>query len=123
MKVLLSIKPEFADLIFNGEKKYEFRRTIFKNQGIKTIIIYVSSPVQRVVGEIEIESVLNHDLDTLWQITKEFSGIQKSFFYKYFKEKRMGYALKIRKTKKYKVPLSLYENYGVTPPQSFRYLT
>lgn len=27
MKVLLSIKPEFADEIFNGTKRYEYRRT------------------------------------------------------------------------------------------------
>ena len=46
MKVLLSIKPEFAEKIFNGTKKYEFRKSIFKNKvwwnkqrrGIKTII-------------------------------------------------------------------------------------
>lgn len=31
MKVLLSIKPEFAERIFNGSKKYEFRKVIFKN--------------------------------------------------------------------------------------------
>lgn len=30
MKVLLSIKPEFVEKIFAGEKKFEYRRTIFK---------------------------------------------------------------------------------------------
>ena len=28
MTVLLSIKPEFADKIFSGEKKYEYRKYI-----------------------------------------------------------------------------------------------
>jgi predicted transcriptional regulator len=30
MKVLLSIKPQFAEMIFSGTKKYEFRRSVFK---------------------------------------------------------------------------------------------
>ena len=34
MKVLLSIKPEFAEKIFDGTKLYEFRRSIFKNKNI-----------------------------------------------------------------------------------------
>ena len=34
MKVLLSIKPEFADKIFNGTKKYEFRKEIFNGSEV-----------------------------------------------------------------------------------------
>ena len=30
MKILLSIKPEFAERIFDGSKKYEFRKVIFR---------------------------------------------------------------------------------------------
>lgn len=36
MKVLLSIKPKYANAIFAGTKKFEFRRSIFKNLNIKT---------------------------------------------------------------------------------------
>ena len=38
MKVLLSIKPEFAEKIFNGTKKYEFRKSIFKNKDVDKVI-------------------------------------------------------------------------------------
>ena len=58
MKVVLSIKPEFANKIFDGTKKYEFRKAIFKNDKIKTIIVYASSPVQQVIGEFEIEKII-----------------------------------------------------------------
>ena len=34
MKALLSIKPEFADKIFAGTKRYEFRRAVFKKEGV-----------------------------------------------------------------------------------------
>ena len=58
MKVLLSIKPEYVEKIFSKEKKYEFRKSIFKNPNIKSIIIYSSSPVKKVVGEFEIENII-----------------------------------------------------------------
>ena len=54
MKVVLSIKPEFAFKIFDGSKKFEFRKAIFKNNNVKSIIVYASSPVQKVIGEFEI---------------------------------------------------------------------
>ena len=52
MKVVLSIKPEFAFKIFDGTKKFEFRKSIFKSNKVKSIIVYASSPVQQVIGEL-----------------------------------------------------------------------
>jgi len=122
MKVLLSIKPEFAEKIFNGTKKYEFRRSVFKNQNIKTVIVYASSPVQRVIGEFEIDSIINEDLNLLWDRTKEYSGITEDFFFEYFVNKEKGYAIKIKQAKRYHRPLSLKDDFNATPPQSFMYL-
>lgn len=123
MKVLLSIKPEYANKIFNGSKKFEFRRTIFKESSVKTIVVYASSPVKRIIGEFEIENILLEELDILWKKTKKFAGIEEQFFYKYFTEKKAGYAIKIKNTRLYKNPVSLQEKYNVEPPQSFLYLT
>ena len=122
MRVLLSIKPEFAEKIFDGTKKYEFRRIVFKNPSIKTIVVYASSPVQKVIGEFEIESILNYELKTLWEKTKEFSGISERFFFEYFGDKDKGYAIKVKKTKRYKEALCIKDDFHVTPPQSFIYL-
>jgi predicted transcriptional regulator len=121
MKVLLSIKPEFAEKIFNGTKKYEFRRTVFKNLDIKTVIVYASSPVQRVIGEFEIDTIINEDLHQLWDRTKEHSGISENFFFEYFVNKEKGYAIKIKKAKRYAISLSLKDDFNATPPQSFAY--
>lgn len=122
MKVLLSIKPEFAEKIFEGTKRYEFRRSVFKNKNVKTVVVYASSPVQRVIGEFEIDSILNDELKQLWNITKEFSGITENFFFDYFQNKEKGYAIKIKKTRKYNKSLSLKDDFNVNPPQSFMYL-
>lgn len=122
MKVLLSIKPEFANKIFEGTKKYEFRRTLFKNPDIKKIVVYASSPVQKVIGEFEIEEVLNLEVNELWRKTHLHSGISKDYFFQYFNDKTSGYAIKITRTKKYKKPKCLRSDYNLLPPQSFLYL-
>jgi type I restriction enzyme S subunit len=38
MDVLLSIKPKYVDAILKGEKKYEFRKIIFKIKILKMFI-------------------------------------------------------------------------------------
>lgn len=122
MRVLLSIKPEFAEKIFEGTKKYEFRRSMFKNPDINTIVVYASSPVQRVIGEFKIEKIINEEIDKLWEKTKEFSGISQHFFFDYFNNKEKGYAIKIKDAKKYKDSLCIKKDYNATPPQSFMYI-
>lgn len=122
MKVLLSIKPEFAFKIFEGKKKFEFRRVIFKNPNVKTVVVYASSPVQRVIGEFEIDDILSSDPSDIWRQTKKYSGISEDFFYAYFLNKEIAHAIKIKKTKKYEHPLLLQDNYNVVPPQSYVYL-
>ncbi|MBP6904408.1 MAG: ASCH domain-containing protein [Bacilli bacterium] len=122
MKVLLSIKPEYAEKIFEGTKKYEFRRSVFKNRNVKTVVVYASSPVQKVIGEFDIEHIINDDLHRLWSITKEFSGISKDYFFEYFNNKEKGYAIKIKKTRRYDKLLSLKNDFNAKPPQSFMYL-
>ena len=121
MKVILSIKPEYADKIFAGSKKYEFRRAIFKNPDIKTILVYSSSPVQKIIGEFEIEAIISDDLVTLWQKTKKYSGISEKYFFDYFGDKEKGFAIQIKKTKKYKNPKCRKEDFNRYPPQSFVY--
>jgi predicted transcriptional regulator len=122
MKVLLSIKPEFANKIFDGTKKYEFRRSIFKNSEIKEIVVYASSPVQKIIGEFEIDRILSDDPVALWSQTKEYSGISEEYFFEYFGDKTSGYAIKIKSTKLYKTPKCIRQDFNLHPPQSFLYL-
>ncbi len=116
MKVVLSIKPEFAYKIFDGTKKFEFRKAIFKNESIKTVIVYASSPIQQVIGEFEIEKIINYDIDTLWALTQAYSGISEAFFYQYFADREDGYAIQIKKTRKYKYPKCLRADFNLFPP-------
>lgn len=122
MRVLISVKPEFASKIFDGTKKYEFRRSIFKNSDIKSVVVYASSPTQKVIGEFEIERIINTNVEALWNETKEHSGITEEYFMKYFVGKEEGFAIKIKDVKRYSEPLCIKADFQATPPQSFIYI-
>ena len=122
MKVILSIKPEFAEKIFTGTKKFEFRRTLFKNKEVKSVVVYASAPISKVIGEFEIDHILFKNLSSLWEDTREESGISEDYYYKYFNGKDKGYAIRIKKIKRYKKELNIQEEFGLRPPQSFAYL-
>lgn len=122
MKVLLSIKPEYAFKIFDGTKKFEFRKVIFKNPNITTVVVYASSPVQQVIGEFEIDDIFSFDPEVIWKMTKKFSGISEDFFFEYFADRDIAHAIKIKKTRKYRKPLSIRDDFNAVPPQSYMYL-
>lgn len=122
MKVLLSIKPEFAFKIFEGSKKYEYRRNIFKRNDVTTIVVYVSNPIKKVIGEFEIEGIIHEKPHTLWEQTGEQAGITKERFLEYFKDKTRGYAIKVKAVRPYHTPISLDRLMVPCPPQSFVYL-
>jgi predicted transcriptional regulator len=122
IKVLLSIKPEFASRIFNGSKKYEYRRIIFKRRDVETIVVYASDPIKRVIGEFDIGEILHRKPDQLWTQTCNHAGITRARFMDYFGNREKGYAIEVRKTRKYRSPLSLNDLKLSYPPQSFMYL-
>lgn len=122
MKVLLSIKPEFADKILSGQKRFEFRKVIFKSKDVRSVVVYSSSPVQRVIGEFDVSGILEMTPEELWGVTSDLAGIEKDYFDEYFEGRNKGFAIKIGNLKKYKRPMLLKELGVSTPPQSFCYL-
>ncbi len=123
MKVLLSIKPEYAEKIFSGEKKYEFRKTIFKNQLIQTVVVYATMPVGKIVGEFEIKQIHRDEPKKIWKKTKKYSGIDKSFFNEYYQGKNYAIAIEVDKPRLYDKPVNPKEqNESFVAPQSFKYL-
>jgi predicted transcriptional regulator len=120
--VLLSIKPQYADKILNGDKRFEFRRLLYKSPNVKKIVIYATSPVMKVVGEFGVAQVHSMNLEELWEQTMEYSGIEKHFYDSYFAGKNVGHAIEIKDARRYKNP-KLLKDYNIShAPQSFVYL-
>lgn len=124
MKVLLSIKPEFAEKILDGSKKFEFRKGIFKNSKITTVVIYATMPVGKVVGQFQIAEVLTGDPESLWTKTKRYAGISKTFYDSYYEGRDKAVAIKIGNVERFLAPQPISSlGAGIKPPQSYLYLS
>ncbi len=122
MKILLSIKPEFANKIFSGEKKFEFRKRIFKNPEVKTMVVYSTMPVGKIIGEFSIKKIHQNSPDFIWEKTKSFAGVDKSFFDAYYYGRDLAFAIEVGEAKLYSKPIDPKEKYiNFVPPQSFMY--
>lgn len=122
MKVMLSIKPEFIKEIIQGNKKYEYRKRIFKRD-IDTVIVYATRPIGKIVGEFKIGKILSDTPKNIWSLTQNESGITEDFFMDYFCNKDCAFALEIKSFHKYDYPIDPFAaNNNFYPPQSYMYL-
>ncbi len=120
--VLLSIKPEYAHKIFDGTKKYEFRKSVFKDKTVKRVIVYSSAPEQKIIGEFEIDTILNDSPSALWNLTKDFSGISQEFYNQYFQGREKAFAIKVSSPQRYAQKKNLSDFDIIYAPQSFTYV-
>lgn len=122
--VLLSIKPRFADLIVAGTKQVEFRR-VWAQQTVPWIAVYSSTPSQKIVGVVEVESVVLASAQTLWNLSgRRGGGLTRTELRNYFSGKRVGYALMLGRVLRPPIPVepsAIVQ--GFRAPQSFRYLS
>jgi predicted transcriptional regulator len=122
MNALLSIKPEFADLILDGTKKYEYRRRVF-GRPVERIFVYASSPHQQIVGEIEVARIHSASPSAIWRKTRGAAGISHSYFIEYFAERREAHAIEVASVTVYDGPVNPYDLFtDFVPPQSYMYV-
>jgi len=95
MRVLLSIKPQFAEKIFSGSKRFEFRKRVHKNPNVNTVVVYVTKPIGKVVGEFSIREIHADSPRGLWRKTKGHSGIGAPEFDQYFQGRGIGFAIEV----------------------------
>ena len=120
MKVL-TLKQPWATLVAEGIKKYEFRKSQCKRH-IDGIIIYCTSPVMKVVGEVAVTSILVDEPDKIWQAVKNEAGITRKFYNQYYAGRRNAVAYHLGDIEQYKEPKEL-KDFGIThAPQSFVYV-
>jgi len=123
MDVILSIKPKYVQSIIKGDKRYEFRKSIFKNRTIDRVFIYSSAPVKRIVALFEIGTILEDHPAVLWNTVREYAGIEAREFFSYFAGKSRGYAIGIKNVQEFDVPIDPRATIpGFVPPQSYCYL-
>lgn len=120
-KLLMSINPQYVNNILDGTKKFEFRKTKCKEK-IDSIIIYSTSPIMRVVAEVEVTDIIEDTPQVVWNKTQNAAGIDKNFFDHYYSGRNTAVAYVLGDVKKFQTPKFL-SDYGVkAAPQSYVYV-
>lgn len=126
--LLLSIRPKYADKIFNCTKTVELRRVRPRllNEG-DIVLVYVSSPEQAVVGSFNVDNIVEKPIGKLWDEVEKRAGISNEEFYDYYKGIKVGVGIFLKDIRRFSQPVELHRLRNklpnLKPPQSFRYLT
>jgi predicted transcriptional regulator len=124
--VLVSIRPIYASKILEGQKTVELRRK-FPEVGATgaMVLIYSSSPISAVVGFARIRHVLKLPVANIWKEHGVAACVSKDEFDAYFSGLKQGFAIFLEGVKSLRKQLKasdLEEQFGIVPPQSYRYL-
>jgi predicted transcriptional regulator len=107
-----------------GSKRVEFRRK-WAVENVGLIAIYSSSPIQRIVGLVEIESVVVGSISAMLRLSAgRGGGLTRKELQSYFAGSNSGTALLLGRRFIPKSPIEPSTVFqGFRAPQSFRYLT
>lgn len=122
--MLISIKTKYANQIFEGTKKYEYRRkSIGEKNCNKRIYVYSSEKDKAIIGYIIVDKIIEGDAD---YVLKNTDNENNSDLLAYFEGNDKCYALKIESTCKFKQPIYLNEiksnDQNFVVPQFYRYI-
>lgn len=125
-RVLISIKPQFADMIFRSDKTVELRKKIPALRNGDELIVYASSPVMAIIGAVEVVDVVQEAPRQLWRLVKAKAGVQRAFYDEYYEGKDTAFGIFLGQTHLFDQAVSLstlrsaWPNFA--PPQNYRYL-
>lgn len=115
--VLMSIRPEYAEAILSGKKTFELRRRRPSFAVGSRVVVYSSSPDQRLLGTFEAGAVHEAPPDEIWRMVSKRAGIDRDAFDVYFSGCENAYAIEVRSPQRLDPkPLRF------RPPQSYLFL-
>jgi predicted transcriptional regulator/GNAT superfamily N-acetyltransferase len=124
--LILSLLPQYADLIMQGRKTVEFRRKFSQRHAGAKVLFYVSKPVQAFLLSARISHVDQKATDSLWWAHKDNGGISKETFSTYFAGAGYGFALALENVRPLSAPITLQHVRKAwpefRPPQAFSIL-
>lgn len=126
--IVLSIRPQYAEKIFDGSKRVELRRIRPKYISKGTLVlIYASSPIKSLVGAFKVEQVIERQLQDLWQVVQDKASITREEFDAYFDGISTGIGIFFSEVWRLSEPIELQalkeQMLEFHPPQGFRYAT
>lgn len=127
--ILMSIQTRYAEKIFRGEKRWEFRKSLPRHSKDDklTVVVYSSGGDRAVIGEFRVGRVMRCPLDELMWLTGYDTDEQAvQWFSRYYAGRKQCGALEILAPVRYDQPISLSQLRQVLPafrpPQNFWYI-
>ena len=118
--VVLSLHPVHADAILDGKKTVEFRRSRIPPDATD-VIIYATSPIQKVLGRAKVVNYHEAAPSTIWRKHKSGGNVKKAFYDSYFSNAEQARCYVLSSPIRFNRGLPL-KTFGLSsPPQSFAY--
>ena len=81
--LILSIKPQYVEQIFNGNKTIELRKSMPSAKVGDTVIVYSTVPVKAIVGICKIDNIIIETPEDIWLKYSNKLGISDKDFWEY----------------------------------------
>jgi predicted transcriptional regulator len=124
--LLISLKPQYADKVFDGSKTVELRRTRPKLNNSDLILIYATSPVKAIVGGSEVKDVLSGTPNEIWSAIFDVAGINAQDYREYFLGAKTAFGINLKNSWRHTKPISLdrikAKIPSFHPPQIYQYM-
>lgn len=114
---MISLHPHYWDMFKDGSKTWELRKVDHSPRCVDGLIIYATSPVSRIVGEVDLVSTHVGYVDDVWDIIKAGCGITREQYDIYYQDQDMAIAYRLGDIYEYATHL-----YISPAPQGYRYL-
>ena len=123
--LLMSLRPNYADLVFGGHKTAELRRRALTQMKGRDVYVYVTRPVMELRGGFSVGEVWRGSPEQIWETVSDRARVDKSDFDAYYAGQSIAYALEITQVWEYANPVGLVALRSQFPdfvvPQSWRY--
>ncbi len=124
MPLLMSLKPCFAEAIFNGMKRYEIRKKFSRRWLGARAAILATRPTSALFGEVTIGTIRHAPPSTIWSSFGDSLGCSESEFVDYCVDAKEVFAIELTEVTPYLFPVPLRQlayllDRELQPPQSY----
>jgi predicted transcriptional regulator len=122
--LLLSVRPQYMDMILKGTKRVEIRRKFSSKWLGHVVNLYASGPVRQLVGQATVSRVVCKAPELIWTEFENEIGCSRKEFDQYTAGTDEIYAIELSDVTPFRVPVSRCDasellQDRLVPPQSY----
>ena len=105
-QVIMSLKPEYGKLVFSGSKTVELRNRVVRIEPGTTIWIYFTTPERKIVGVVDVRSVVYGSPPEIWRRYHKRMCIDQVRFEEYVGDRARVTALVLKDVRRLDTPFA-----------------